>query len=74
MNVVDVCGLLGSAFIVVMFVPEINHVYKSHKLQLPSLELDCECSIPRVLVPLHCHTHDHHKRGSWSFLLPHVLL
>ena len=28
MNAVDVCGLLGSAFIVVMFIPEINHVYK----------------------------------------------
>ena len=28
MNAIDVCGLLGSAFIVVMFVPEINHVYK----------------------------------------------
>ena len=28
MNVVDVCGLLGSAFIVVMFAPEIHHVYK----------------------------------------------
>ena len=30
MNAVDVCGLLGSAFIVVMFIPEIKHVYK-HK-------------------------------------------
>ena len=28
MNVVDVCGLLGSAFIVIMFIPEIHHVYK----------------------------------------------
>ena len=28
MNAIDVCGLLGSAFIVVMFIPEINHVYK----------------------------------------------
>ena len=30
MNPIDVCGLLGSAFIVVMFIPEIKHVYK-HK-------------------------------------------
>ena len=30
MNAIDACGLLGSAFIVVMFAPEINHVYK-HK-------------------------------------------
>ena len=29
MNAIDVCGLLGSAFIVVMFIPEINHVYKN---------------------------------------------
>ena len=28
MNAIDVCGLLGSAFIVVMFAPEIHHVYK----------------------------------------------
>ena len=30
MNAIDACGLLGSAFIVIMFAPEINHVYK-HK-------------------------------------------
>ena len=30
MNPIYVCGLLGSAFIVVMFIPEIKHVYK-HK-------------------------------------------
>ena len=30
MNAIDVCGLMGSAFIVVMFIPEIKHVYK-HK-------------------------------------------
>ena len=29
MNAIDACGLLGSAFIVVMFIPEINHVYKN---------------------------------------------
>ena len=28
MNAIDACGLLGSAFIVVMFIPEIHHVYK----------------------------------------------
>ena len=28
MNAIDVCGLMGSAFIVVMFIPEIKHVYK----------------------------------------------
>jgi uncharacterized protein with PQ loop repeat len=30
MNIIDVCGLLGSIFIVLMFIPEIHHVYK-HK-------------------------------------------
>ena len=28
MNAIDVCGLLGSVLIVIMFIPEINHVYK----------------------------------------------
>ena len=30
MNGIDVCGLIGSVFIVTMFIPEIHHVYK-HK-------------------------------------------
>lgn len=30
MNIIDVCGLLGSIVIVLMFIPEVNHVYK-HK-------------------------------------------
>lgn len=30
MNIIDVCGLLGSIVIVLMFIPEIHHVYK-HK-------------------------------------------
>ena len=30
MNIIDVCGLLGSIVIVLMFIPEIYHVYK-HK-------------------------------------------
>lgn len=30
MNIIDACGLLGSIFIVLMFIPEIHHVYK-HK-------------------------------------------
>ena len=30
MNVIDVCGLLGSIAIAMMFVPEVIHVYK-HK-------------------------------------------
>ena len=30
MNGIDVCGLIGSILIVIMFIPEINHVYK-HK-------------------------------------------
>ena len=30
MNGIDVCGLVGSIFIVIMFIPEIYHVYK-HK-------------------------------------------
>ena len=28
MNGIDVCGLVGSVFIVIMFIPEIHHVYK----------------------------------------------
>lgn len=28
MNGIDVCGLIGSILIVIMFIPEINHVYK----------------------------------------------
>jgi uncharacterized protein with PQ loop repeat len=28
MNIIDACGLLGSIFIVLMFIPEIHHVYK----------------------------------------------
>ena len=30
MNGIDVCGLVGSVVIVIMFIPEIHHVYK-HK-------------------------------------------
>ena len=30
MNIVDISGLIGSVFIVIMFIPEVVHVYK-HK-------------------------------------------
>lgn len=56
MNVVDVCGLLGSAFIVIMFVPEIMHVYK-HKdakaIDYKFLHLNLTASILSLIYSFH---------------------
>jgi uncharacterized protein with PQ loop repeat len=56
MNAVDVCGLLGSAFIVVMFIPEIKHVYK-HKdakaINYHFLHLNLAASVLSLVYSFH---------------------
>ena len=56
MNAVDVCGLLGSAFIVVMFIPEIKHVYK-HKdakaINYHFLHLNLAASVLSLVYSIH---------------------
>ena len=56
MNAIDVCGLLGSAFIVVMFIPEIKHVYK-HKdakaINYHFLHLNLAASVLSLVYSFH---------------------
>ena len=56
MNVIDVCGLLGSAFIVVMFIPEINHVYKhrdAKAINYHFLHLNLAASVLSLVYSFH---------------------
>ena len=56
MNAIDVCGLLGSAFIVVMFIPEINHVYKNRDakdINYHFLHLNLAASVLSLVYSFH---------------------
>ena len=56
MNIIDVCGLLGSIVIVLMFIPEIHHVYK-HKdakaINYTFLHLNLLASILSLVFSIH---------------------
>ena len=56
MNGIDVCGLVGSAVIVIMFMPEIHHVYK-HKdakaINYNFLHLNLTASILSLVYSFH---------------------
>ena len=56
MNGIDVCGLVGSIFIVIMFIPEIYHVYK-HKdakaINYNFLHLNLTASILSLVYSFH---------------------
>jgi uncharacterized protein with PQ loop repeat len=56
MNAIDACGLLGSAFIVVMFVPEIHHVYKhrdAKAINYNFLHLNLTASVLSLVYAFH---------------------
>ena len=56
MNGIDVCGLVGSVVIVIMFIPEIHHVYK-HKdakaINYNFLHLNLTASILSLVYSFH---------------------
>ena len=56
MNIIDVCGLIGSIAIVIMFVPEIHHVYK-HKdakaINYNFLHLNLTASVLSLVYSFH---------------------
>ena len=56
MNGIDVCGLVGSVVIVIMFIPEIHHVYK-HKdakaINYNFLHLNLAASILSLIYSFH---------------------
>ena len=56
MNGIDVCGLVGSVVIVIMFIPEIHHVYK-HKdakaINYNFLHLNLAASILSLVYSFH---------------------
>ena len=56
MNGIDICGLVGSAVIVIMFMPEIHHVYK-HKdakaINYNFLHLNLTASILSLVYSFH---------------------
>jgi len=56
MNIIDVCGLLGSIVIVLMFIPEIYHVYK-HKdakaINYTFLHLNLLASVLSLVFSIH---------------------
>ena len=56
MNGIDVCGLIGSIVIVIMFIPEIHHVYK-HKdakaINYTFLHLNLLASILSLVYSFH---------------------
>ena len=56
MNIIDACGLLGSIFIVLMFIPEIHHVYK-HKdakaINYTFLHLNLLASVLSLVFSIH---------------------
>ena len=56
MNAIDACGLLGSAFIVVMFIPEIHHVYKhrdAKAINYNFLHLNLTASVLSLVYAFH---------------------
>ena len=56
MNIIDVCDLLGSIVIVLMFIPEIHHVYK-HKdakaINYTFLHLNLLASVLSLVFSIH---------------------
>lgn len=56
MNDIDVCGLVGSVLIVMMFIPEIHHVYK-HKdakaINYNFLHLNLAASVLSLVFSFH---------------------
>lgn len=56
MNIVDISGLIGSVFIVIMFIPEVVHVYK-HKdakaINYNFLHLNLTASILSLVYSFH---------------------
>ena len=56
MHIIDVCGLLGSIVIVLMFIPEIHHVYK-HKdakaINYTFLHLNLLASVLSLVFSIH---------------------
>tara|TARA_B100000524_G_scaffold156264_1_gene79206 strand:- start:219 stop:521 length:303 start_codon:yes stop_codon:yes gene_type:complete len=56
MNGIDVCGLVGSAVIVIMFMPEIHHVYKhrdAKAINYNFLHLNLTASILSLVYSFH---------------------
>jgi uncharacterized protein with PQ loop repeat len=56
MNAIDACGLLGSAFILVMFIPEIHHVYKhrdAKAINYNFLHLNLAASVLSLVYAFH---------------------
>ena len=56
MNGIDVCGLVGSAVIVIMFMPEIHHVYKhrdAKAINYNFLHLNLMASILSLVYSFH---------------------
>ncbi len=56
MNAIDACGLLGSAFILVMFIPEIHHVYKhrdAKAINYNFLHLNLTASVLSLVYAFH---------------------
>ena len=56
MSIVDISGLIGSVFIVIMFIPEIHHVYK-HKdakaINYNFLHLNLTASVLSLVYSFH---------------------
>ena len=56
MNGIDVCGLVGSVVIVIMFIPEIHHVYKhrdAKAINYNFLHLNLTASILSLVYSFH---------------------
>ena len=56
MNGIDICGLVGSAVIVIMFMPEIHHVYKhrdAKAINYNFLHLNLTASILSLVYSFH---------------------
>ena len=56
MNGIDVCGLIGSIVIVIMFIPEIHHVYKhrdAKAINYNFLHLNLTASILSLVYSFH---------------------
>lgn len=76
MNGIDVCGLVGSVVIVIMFIPEIHHVYK-HKdakaINYNFLHLNLTASILSLVYSFHYNvipmTITNISAGLFSFLM-----
>ena len=76
MNGIDVCGLVGSVFIVIMFIPEVVHVYK-HKdakaINYNFLHLNLAASVLSLVYSFHYNvipmTITNVSAGLFSFLM-----